>query len=102
MADVTVAANEVGSGPVSLSANAAKSVQYSRDLSEVEIGNLGGTDVVWVAFIDRNHSAVATVGGKHCYPIYPNSVATIPVRTDGDTLISVISASATTVYSNAT
>lgn len=102
MADVTLTDEEVGAHEVALTANTAKTVQFGRDLSEVDVANIGGTAAVYVAFLDAGHAKAATVAGKHCYAVYPNSTATIPARTDGNTLVSVISSAATTVWVSAT
>lgn len=103
-ADVNVsrAAGEIGAPEIALSANTAKTVQFDADLSQVEVANMTGTTTVYVAFVDAQQSKGATVAGKHCFPIYPNSVATLPVRTDGNTLVSLISSGATTAWVNAT
>lgn len=98
MADVDLTAEEVGAHEVALTANTAKTVGFARDLSEVEVANIGGTATVYVAFLDAGNAKAATVGGKHCYPVFPNSTATLPVRTDGNTLVSLISPAATTVW----
>lgn len=97
MADVDLTADEIGAYDVALVANTAKTVQFARDLGEVEVANSGGTTKVYVALLDAGNAKAATVGGKHCFVVHPNSVATIPVRTDGVTLVSLISSGATTV-----
>ena len=98
MADVDLTADEIGAYDVALVANTAKTVLFaSRDLTEVEVANSGGTTKVYVAFLDAGHARAATVAGKHCYVVHPNTTATIPVRTDGATLVSLISSGATTV-----
>ncbi len=102
MADVDVAADEVGAPEVALTAGTAKTVGFARDLSEVEVANFGGATSVYVAFVDADHPKGATVAGRHCYPVYPNSAATLPVRTAGNTLVSLISSAATTVWVTAT
>lgn len=100
--DVNMAAGEFAANEISLSANTAKTVQFTGDLSEVEVANFGGTAAVYVAFRDARQARDATVAGKHCYPVYPNSVATLPVRSDGNTLVSLISSGATTAWVSAT
>ena len=106
MADVNVAADQVGAAEVALTANTAKTVGFARDLSEVDVANMGGAAAVYVAFVDADHPKGATVPAAnsptHCFAVYPNSTATLPVRTDGDTLVSVISSAATTVWVSAT
>lgn len=103
MADVDVEDYEIGAPEVALSANTAKTVLFkNRDLSEVEVANIGGTTTVYVAFLDAGHTKAATVAGKHCFPVYANSIATLPARTDGATLVSLISSGASTVWVNAT
>jgi len=99
MADVDLdwGAGEYAANEVALSANTAKTVGFNRDLSQVDIANLGGTASVYVSF-----TKAATVAGKHCYAVYPNSTVTLPVRTDGNTLVSLISSAATTVWVSAT
>jgi hypothetical protein len=107
MADVTVAADEVGAYEVALTANTAKSVLFQRDLSEVEVANLGGTTTVYVRLSPEAEARAATVAGaagnKYCYPVYPNSVVTLPAsRIDGNLYVSLISSGATTVWANGT
>jgi hypothetical protein len=102
MADVTVAADEIGAYEIALTANTAKSVLFSRDLSEVEVANLGGTATVYVRFSPEAEARAATVAGKSGYAVYPNSVATLPVRVDGHLYVSAISSAATTVWVSAT
>lgn len=102
MADVDVAYGEVSANEVALTANTVKTVGFAQDLSEVEVSNFGGTTTVYVCFVDANHPKAATVAGKHCYPVYANSTATLPVRTDGNTLVSLISSGATTVWVTST
>lgn len=102
MADVDVAPDEVGAYEVALVANTVKTVGFARDLSEVYVANFGGTASVYVAFVGPNQPKPATVGGRHCYPVFPNSAATLPVRTDGNTLLSLISSAATTVWVTST
>jgi hypothetical protein len=97
MADVDLTADEIGAYDVALVANTAKTVGFARDLGEVEVANSGGTTKVYVAFLDSGNAKAATVAGKHCYVVHPNTAATIPVRTDGNTLVSLISSGATTV-----
>jgi hypothetical protein len=98
VADVDLTADEVGAHEVALVANTAKTVQFGQDLEQVEVANLGGTATVYVAFLDAGNAKAATVAGKHTYPVFPNSTATLPVRTTGNTLVSVISSGATTVW----
>lgn len=102
MADVDLTADEIGAHEVALVANTAKTVGFARDLSEVEVANIGGSTPVYVAFLDAGHAKAATVAGKHCFAVFPNSTATLPVRTDGNTLVSLISSGATTVSVSAT
>ena len=102
MADVDVAADEVGAPEVALTANTVKTIGFARDLSEVEVSNFGGTTTVYVHVVDSTRPRAATVAGKHCYPVFANSVVTLPVRTNGNTLLSLISAGATTVWVNGT
>ena len=102
MADVTVAADEIGAYEIVLTANTAKSVLFQRDLSECEVANMGGTTTVYARFSPEAEARAAAVAGKYSYPVYPNSVATIPVRIDGNTYVSLISSGATTVWVNAT
>jgi hypothetical protein len=105
MADVDLdwSLGQFAASEVALVANTAKTVGFNRDLSAVEVANFGGSATVYVAFVDTaTQSKAATVAGKHCYPVYPNSVATLPVRSEGNTLVSLISSGATTVWVNAT
>jgi hypothetical protein len=102
MADVDVASDEVGAPEVALVANTAKTVGFARDLSQCEVTNLGGASPVYVHFVDPDRPQAATVAGKHCFTIFPNTSADLPVRTNGNTLVSLISAGATTVWVSAT
>lgn len=102
MADVNVASDEIGAPEVALVANTVKTVGFARDLSEVEVANFGGTSAVYVHPVDPNRPRAATVAGKHCYTVHPNSTATFSVETDGNTLLSLISAAATTVWVSST
>jgi hypothetical protein len=102
MADVTVAADEIAASEIALTANTAKSVLFQRDLSEVEVANMGGTAAVYARFSPEAEARTAAVAGKFSYPVYPNSVATLPVRVDGNLYVSLISSAATTVWVNAT
>ena len=104
MADVNVADDEVGAPNVALVANTVKTVGFVDDLSEVRIVQPGGTAAVYACFVDANHPKAATVDGKHCYPILPNVgiPTTLPVRTDGPTLISLICSATATVWVTAT
>ena len=104
MADVDVAAGEVAAHEVALVANTAKTIGFAQDLSEVKVVNSVGTTHIYVAFIDSEHPKAATVAGKHCYqvpPTHPFGVV-LPVRTDGNTLLSLISSGNTTVSVSAT
>jgi len=103
MADVTVAADEIGAYEIALVANTAKSVEFQRDLSEVEVANMGGTTTVYVRLSPVAEARAATVAGKSCWPVFPNSTATLPApRIDGNLYVSLISSGATTVWANAT
>jgi hypothetical protein len=102
MADVTVAADEISASEIALTANTAKSVLFQRDLSEVEVANFGGSTPVYVRFSPSGEDRAAVVADKKCYPVYPNSVATLPVRVDGNLYVSLISSGATTAWVNAT
>ena len=102
MADVDVASDEVSANEVALVANTVKTVGFARDLSEVDVANLGGTTTVYVHVVDPDRPRAATAAGKHCYPVYVNSTATLPVRTNGNTLLSLISTGASTVWVTAT
>lgn len=102
MADVDVAYGEVGAYNVALVGNTVKTVGFAQDLSEVKITQVGGTVPAYVAFVDANHPKAATVEGKHCYPVFVGSTQTLPVRTDGNTLVSLIASAAAVVWINAT
>ena len=103
MADVTVAADEIGAYEIALTANTAKSVLFQRDLSEVEVANMGGTTTVYARLSPEAEARAATVAGRFSYPVYPNSVVTLPVsRVDGNLYVSLISSGATTVWVNGT
>ena len=102
MADVDVAAGEVAAHEVALTANTVKTVGFAQDLSEVDVANIGGANAVYVHVVDQYNARAATVAGKHCYAVLPNSAVTLPVRTNGNTLLSLISAAATTVWVSAT
>lgn len=109
MADVNVVwgSGQTGAAEVALVANTVKTVGFDRDLGEVEVAAFGaGTKPVYVAFVDANQPRAAAVpsanSATHCLPVYPNSAAVLPVRSDGNTLLSLISAEATTVWVNAT
>lgn len=102
MADVTLTDEAVGTYDLALSANTAKTVQFGRDLSEVKVANTVGTTAVYVAFLDAGHAKAATVGGTHCYQVRASTAEVLPVRTDGNTLVSLISSGATTVAVSAT
>ena len=102
MADVTVAVGEIAASEIALTANTAKSVLFQWDLSEVEVANMGGTATVYARFSPEAEARTAAVAGKFSYPVYPNSVATLPVRVDGNLYVSLISSAATTVWVNAT
>jgi hypothetical protein len=102
MADVDVAAGEVAAHEVALVANTVKTVGFAQDLSEVEVANIGGTNTVYAHIVNSLEPRAATVAGKHCYPVYPNSTVTLPVRTNGNTLLSLISSAATTVWVSST
>jgi hypothetical protein len=97
MADILVDQGEVGAYEIALTANTEQRVIFTnRDLSEVEVANLGGTSTVYVALSASGYPKSATVAGKSCYAVYPNSVVTLPVRVDGATLVSLICATSTT------
>lgn len=102
MADVDVAYGENGAQNVALVANTVKTVGFARDLSVCEVANFGGSATVYAYFVDPTAPRAATVDGKHCFPVFPNSTAELPVRTDGNTLVSLISSAATTVWVNGT
>jgi hypothetical protein len=104
MADVDVAAGEVAAHEVALTANTVKTIGFAQDLSEVKIINSVGTTHIYVHVVDSTNTRAATVQGKHCYqvpPAFPTGVV-IPVRTNGNTLLSLISSGATTVSVSAT
>lgn len=102
MADVNLVYGDVGTYDLALSANVAKTVQFARDLSEVKVANTVGTTAVYVAFIDGDHPKAATVAGTHCYQVRAATAEVLPCRTDGNTLVSLISSGATTVAVSAT
>lgn len=107
MADVTVAADEIGAYEIALTANTAKSVEFQRDLSEVEVANMGGTTTVYVRLSPVAEARAATLPGtasnRACWAVYPNSTVTLPAsRIDGNLYVSLISSGATTVWANAT
>jgi hypothetical protein len=102
MADVDVAYGQVGAHNVALSANTAKTVGFAQDLSEVKVTQIGGTVPVYVTFVDANHPLAATVEGKHCYPVFVGTTQTLPVRTDGNTLLSLIASATAAVWVSAT
>ena len=102
MADVNVAAGDNGAQNVALVANTVKTVGFAQDLSEVEIAQPAGTATIYACFVDGNHPRAATVDGAHCYPVFANSTATLPVRTDGNTLVSLICSATAAVWVNAT
>jgi hypothetical protein len=102
MADVTVAADEIGAYEIALVANTAKSVLFQRDLSEVEVANMGGTTTVYVRLSPEAEARAAASPYKFSYPVFPNSVATLPVPVDGNLYVSLISSGATTVWVNRT
>jgi hypothetical protein len=104
MADVDIASDEVSANEVPLVANTVKTVGFARDLSEVKVANFVGTTTVYVHMVDPNRPRAAAVppNGKHCYPVFASSTATLPVRTNGNTLVSLISTGATTVWVTAT
>jgi hypothetical protein len=104
MADVDVAAGELAAHEVSLLANTVKTIGFAQDLSEVKIVNSVGTTHIYVHTVDQFYPKAATVQGKHCYqvpPAFPQGVI-VPVRTNGNTLLSLISSGATTVSVSAT
>jgi hypothetical protein len=107
MADVTVAADEIGAYEIALTANTPKSVEFQRDLSEVEVANMGGTTTVYVRLSSVAEARAAVVAGatgnKACWPVFPNSTATLPApRIDGNLYVSLISSGATTAWVNGT
>jgi hypothetical protein len=108
MADFTVdlSLNQVGLAGLVLVANTAKTVQFTADLEQVQVTSSGGTAQLYVAFVDANHplgAAVPSAGTvTHCYALQPNTSATLPVRTMGNTLVSVISSGTPTVWVTAT
>lgn len=104
MADVDVAAGEVAAHEVALTANVVKTIGFAQDLSEVKVINSVGTTHIYVHPVDPFYPKAATVQGKHCYqvqPAFPQGVV-IPVRTNGNTLLSLISSGNTTVSVSAT
>lgn len=101
MADVTLATDEFSSGLIALTASTAKSVQFPRDLSAVRVVN-EGANVLWVAISASSQATAATVQGKNCWPVRPRSEATLPVRADGNTHVSLIALTAATAYVAAT
>jgi hypothetical protein len=102
MADVDVASDEVSANEVPLVANTVKTVGFARDLSEVKVANFVGTTTVYVHMVDLNRPRAATVAGKHCFPVFASSTVILPVLTNGNTLLSLISTGATTVWVTAT
>lgn len=81
----SVAANEVSSGPVALSANTEDQVNFAEDIDFVEVLVLSGT-TVWFSV----NKQTATVGGKHCYVATSSAPLVVPVPTSGVTQVRLI------------
>jgi hypothetical protein len=92
VANYTIASGNVGKYELSLTANTEDIVDFPRDLSTVEVKCLTGTAPIYVSF----GTVAATVKGDQCYDVPPGTMVQIPVRTDGNTRVRLISSAAAT------
>lgn len=91
MADYTVTKGAIGVYEIPLAADVAKTIEFQRDLSEVEVTALAAEHPVYFT-VD---GSVPTVAGSNCYMLPPGSTsAQVEVLTNGNTVVRVISAGA--------
>lgn len=94
MADFTVTSAQIGKYEIALTANVARSVEFRRDLSVVEVTALSAEQSVYFT-VD---GSAPTVAGSNCYALLPGTNAMqVEVATNGNTLVRLISAGAATV-----
>lgn len=89
MADFTVTSKQVGAYEIALTANAARSVEFQRDLSIVEVTALSADKSVYFT-VD---GSAPTVAGANCYSLLPGTnSAQVEVPTNGNTVVRLITA----------